>query len=193
MVRATIREARKPGTGKTETRRLLYTDRVAKNGIVPNSVTFLQDYKPDVPKFGHYWTLSKWQRVRAGDQCWVRENFYVGGGPEGENFGFAADLPSEDNPRLTPCIHMPHHLSRLTLIVTATKIQRLQDITEDDARAEGVEPAVAGVDYDGGPLKTYRTGFVRIWGALHGPDSWLSNPWVMAVSFRPILANIDAI
>jgi hypothetical protein len=90
-----------------------------------------------------------------------------------------------------PSIHMPRWASRLTLIVTATKVERLQDISEAEARAEGVDPAIAGQDAHG-PVKTYRTGFVRIWGDLHGTESWLSNPEVVALSFSAHQTNIDA-
>lgn len=196
MVLATLREAREPETGKTETRRLLYTDRVAKDGIVPRSTTFLSDHMPHIPEFGHYWTLSKWHRVKAGDRLWIRENLTRSGGLvqyEADTRTTKTIWPStwKQDPR--PSIHMPRNLSRLTLIVIGTKIERLQEITEAAARAEGVEPIMAGVGFNGVPAKTYRTGFVYVWGALHETDSWLSNPWIVAIAFRPILANIDSI
>jgi hypothetical protein len=90
---------------------------------------------------------------------------------------------------------MPRWASRLTLIVNATKIERLQDISETDAMAEGVERAPAGTQQSNvGQVTayTFRTGFVRLWGELHGMDSWLSNPEVVCLSFRAIKANIDA-
>jgi hypothetical protein len=181
MVRAILREVREPGTGKTCTRRLAWTGRKAADG---------EGFRP-----------SPWQRVKRGDRIWIRENalYWINNvGPDvnkrSKVAAFAADgYELESGERWTPSIHMERRFSRLTLHVTGTKIERLQDITEADAQAEGVEAAVGGFDYDGGPLKTYRTGFVRIWGVLHGTDSWLANPWVMAVSFRPVLANIDSL
>jgi hypothetical protein len=170
MIRAILREVREPGTGKTCTRRLAWTGRKAADG--------------------HGFRPSPWQRIKVGDRLYVREAFCIGDDPPRPCYrateGSEADL-------WKPSIHLPRRLSRLTLHVTGTKIERLQDITEADAQAEGVEAAVGGFDHDGGPLKTHRTGFVRIWGVLHGTDSWLANPWVMAVFFRPVLANIDSL
>lgn len=89
-------------------------------------------------------------------------------------------------------LHLFRELSRLTLVVTGTKVERLQDISEADATAEGVEPMRAGVGSDSKPIRTYRTGFVGIWRDLHGEDSWLANPEVVAISFEVVKANIDA-
>jgi hypothetical protein len=86
---------------------------------------------------------------------------------------------------------MPRWASRLTLIVEAVKTEMLQDISEEDAQAEGVAPSTSGQWADGEPIKTYRTGFVRIWGELHGDDAWAANPEVVALTFRVIEANID--
>lgn len=230
MILATLREVEQPGTGKTNTRRMLYSKRRAKNGIIPASVSFLQDHPPPLGRLGpegfptdigadEYWTLTGWHKARAGDRLWVRESHWRLGrwikmaalsskakwefAPEHEGLtSVMFDEPAECFTRphrihddlswwKRPSIFLPMRLSRLTLIVTGTKIEKLQNISEDDARAEGVEPRVAGQD-ELGPLKRYRTGFVYLWGELHGTDSWLSNPDVVAIAFRPVLANIDA-
>lgn len=99
-----------------------------------------------------------------------------------------------------PSIHMPRWASRLTLIVTATKIERLQDISEADAKAEGCELFVPGhgwitKDDLAEGYSNYlnaRAGFEDIWRTLHGEESWRENPEVVALSFRVIKANIDA-
>jgi hypothetical protein len=88
-------------------------------------------------------------------------------------------------------IHMPRWASRITLELTGVpKIERLQDISEADAKAEGVEPSVAGQDAIG-PVKTYRTGFVRIWRELHGDGAWAANPEVAVLYFWVHLCNVD--
>ena len=89
-------------------------------------------------------------------------------------------------------IYMPRWASRLTLVVTATKIERVQEITEEDAKAEGVEARRSGQWGDGEPTHAYRTGFVYVWRDLHGPDSWIANPQVVALTFTVQHHNIDA-
>lgn len=73
--------------------------------------------------------------------------------------------------RWRPSIHMPRWASRLLLEVTEVRVQRLQDISEEDARAEGVES---------------RAAFCGLWDTLNGAGEWRANPWVWAMSFRRV-------
>lgn len=101
---------------------------------------------------------------------------------------------------------MPRWASRLTLIVTDVRVQRLKEISEADAVAEGIEkdhaPATAmwgWHDYGRGDsiAKRYfadpRDSFRALWNSLHGPDAWEANPWVCAISFTVQRGNIDQI
>lgn len=95
--------------------------------------------------------------------------------------------PLESNRRLLgpwkPSIHMPRWASRLTPSVASVRVERLQEISEEDARAEGVEV----LDDDGGqPWKDdARTAFRLLWDGLNGKRApWASNPWVWAVTFE---------
>lgn len=94
--------------------------------------------------------------------------------------------------RPRPSIHMPRWASRLTLIVTGVKAQRLQDISEEDASAEGCfKPYdIAMRDLTDSP---YRTSFARLWSSINGPDAWEANPWVTAITFTVHRCNIDKI
>jgi hypothetical protein len=100
--------------------------------------------------------------------------------------------------RLRASIHMPRWMSRLTLTVTDVRVQRLQDISEADAMAEGADPSKrewAGVEEFGlssDPFR-YRKGFRDLWNSLHGPDAWDANPWVCALTFTVHPRNIDQI
>lgn len=104
-------------------------------------------------------------------------------------------------------IHMPRWASRLTLIVSGVKVERLQDISEADALAEGVnfEPSVSedahrhwrdlGNDSKGADWLTgwdARDVYQQLWFVINGPGSWDANPWVVAPTFRVLKANIDA-
>jgi hypothetical protein len=102
--------------------------------------------------------------------------------------------------RWRPSIHMPRRVSRLTLDVTAVKIERLQEITEDDARAEGVlyvpghgdlSPAELSADPGYSNYLNCRLGFWALWDTLHGPGAWAQNPEVVALTFAVHELNID--
>lgn len=82
--------------------------------------------------------------------------------------------------KATPSIHMPRWASRFTLEVTDVRVQRLQDISEEDAKAEGVEP----LQMDFG---SYLPSFQGVWDLLNSKRApWASNPWVWAISFKRI-------
>lgn len=130
------------------------------------------------------------------DQSWRRiENTHDAGERWSEMYhsgrGGKHGVGSTISPRL-----MPRWASRLTLLVTAVRVQRLQEIGEDDAIAEGIElyrlmGAQGWVDYGDKPgdmTRRYfsdpRRSFETLWESIHGPGSWDANPWVVAVSFE---------
>lgn len=78
-----------------------------------------------------------------------------------------------------PSIHMPHWASRITLEVTGIRVERLQDISHDDACAEGIENTRGGVEACVG---RYRD----LWESINGPGSWDANPWVWVVEFKRV-------
>lgn len=98
--------------------------------------------------------------------------------------------------RWRPSIHMPRWASRLTLEVVSVRVERLHELTEEDAQAEGVERWVTGSGWQeyglseaqlltqGPPLPTARLSFKSLWESINGPGSWEANPWVWVVSFR---------
>lgn len=141
---------------------------------------------------------SPLRKVQAGDRLWVRENFsgdyYWNFTPPAQwgpsKFWYWADGSPEDGdwtkPR--PSIHMPRWASRITLIITDTKRERLQDISDIDALAEGIQETTFWRDEHPPGIC-----FSVLWDALHGDaTAWSANPDVVALSFRVIQANIDA-
>lgn len=119
--------------------------------------------------------------------------------------------------RWKPSIHMPRWASRLTLELTAVRVQRLQDISEEDAIAEGcfleaseiaanealmqreLLPHIKAIGGDKKYPLTVKSKFSLLWSRihgldsfLHGPESWEANPWVWALTFRVHQQNIDA-
>lgn len=86
-----------------------------------------------------------------------------------------------DGIKWRPGIHMPRWASRLTLSVTEVQVQRLQDIGEHDAMAEGVRDWVRDTR-----CETARAGFRVLWDSINGDRagcSWADNPWVIARTF----------
>jgi len=99
-----------------------------------------------------------------------------------------------------PSIHMPRWASRLTLEITDVRIERLNDISEKDAVAEGIEPfengwinyiheqrGYAGTGYETNPIDSYAS----LWESINGSGSWDKNPWVWVISFKVHKQNID--
>jgi hypothetical protein len=145
--------------------------------------------------------LSPATRITPNDRLWVRETW----GPCDGGACYRADEPlgsgaKPDDGRWHAAIHMPRWVSRLTLIVTAMRVEPLRAINDADAIAEGIEPMVGR---DGGrvwrnygcpeiPDRSPRYSFITLWRALHGIDSWEANPDVVALTFTVHHRNIDA-
>lgn len=85
----------------------------------------------------------------------------------------------------TPSIHMPRWASRILLEITDVRIERLQDISEEQAIAEGVRSCERDIDPDGNDYSPVEL-FGGLWVKLNGMDSWSANPWVWVVEFRRI-------
>src|SRR5690606_9119943 len=140
-----------------------------------------------------------------GDRLWVRETFREDQydatdpmRPETTPYVYAATFPSDGEParKWKPSIHMPRRLSRIDLDVLSIRVERLQDISENDARAEGVVPfkhigadqRIAG-DLAGRTQATHphTLAFAVLWDEINGARaSWTSNPWVWVVGFKRI-------
>jgi hypothetical protein len=140
------------------------------------------------PKFAPYY---------PGDRLYVREAWAKDDLIDTGARYYATDDVSDLRRKRSP-IHMPRWASRLTLTVTEVRVQRLQEISEADAVAEGAEPSKrewAGVEEFGlssDPFR-YRKGFQALWNSLHGLDAWDANPWVVAPTFTVQRGNIDAV
>lgn len=159
-------------------------------------------------------------KYEVGDLLWVRESigrrpasflgieatngaeeaFYVADGdPVLEQRGFNCCPWWSGKGGLTS-IHMPRWASRITLRVTGVKVERLQDISEADAIAEGVpnSPQSAidfstgkfcpGFRYQDGSFSNlpgaYRRAWMELWNSINGPGAWEKNPWVAAYTFE---------
>ena len=167
---------------KTQTRRVMKQQLVYGNVIG----LFNSWYLPKGKDGGTLWPNAK-ERILAtcpygqpGERLWVREawlktNPFSDGGLH--TYGYRATDEAEFADAIwKPSIHMPRVASRITLEVTSVRVERLQDISEADARAEGAS------QHPDGPWHAYRS----LWTLINGPDSWAANPWVWAIEFKRI-------
>lgn len=111
--------------------------------------------------------------------------------PRVKPYPFACWYAELDQARWRPSIHMPRWASRILLEITAVRVERLQDISEEQALAEGVrgEPcdharqACADIGCWG---DTAKGAFGFLWESLNGEGSWAANPWVWVVEFKRV-------
>ena len=165
------------------------------------------------PDFNHWIDTKYWERQnqkenrgigtrgfacpygQPGDRLWVRETF--GHFERNENFApgcdvfYRADGESLAVEPWRPSIHMPRWASRITLEITSVRVERLQEISIEDAKAEGAwgpdDSIVQKVaDYFGTDIFSAnpRKAFQMLWESINGPDSWAANPWMWAIEFR---------
>ena len=163
---------------------------------------------------------------KVGDRLWVRENYrlYLRGRGDSPGFDRVITYPvnitrgdctlvpsdwfdwfdskekSKRSFSLRPSIHMPRFASRILLEITDIRVERLQDINEEDAQKEGVYKLWCDTGWnrygvDAGDIllnnKTARGCFRMLWEWIHDEKSWDSNPFVWVVSFKPINLGVD--
>lgn len=99
---------------------------------------------------------------------------------------------AEASPWSSP-VTMPRWASRILLEVTQVRVQRVQDISENDVTAEGIREikhqherrwAVHGLEHLNQVTDTAAWSYSRLWNSIHGPDAWDRNDWVWAVTFK---------
>ncbi|MFP1897189.1 morphogenetic protein [Lonsdalea quercina] len=137
-----------------------------------------------------------------GDRIWVRETWQ---GPlVDENIILTSgDLDKFENPEFCeyaaeggvrpefcdangdvhhgwrPSVHMPRWASRITLEITGVRVERLHDISDEDAEAEGVDPETFS-------CRSPSCGFLDLWESIYGLDNRKSNPWVWVIEFKVV-------
>jgi len=184
---------------KTETRRVMKPQPfVYKNTLCVDSWNnYASDIEDDYKTY-------KCPYGKPGDVLYVREQFnYLKDAKEPEQITtiYKADAHKAIHPddiqllKWKPSIHMPKAAARIWLQVEEIKVERLQDITEKGAKAEGI------IDYEDGTYKNYFTqkglreqdgvdcilakgSFQSLWCSINGLESWDANPWVWVVKFK---------
>lgn len=168
---------------KTQTRRVIKKQPTPAHG--KNKFKFTS-YTDD-EGINSYWTNKGFWHARCpygkiGQRLWVRETFAKIDDESGYGSGYveykASCRINPDQILWTPSIHMPRWASRILLEITDVRVERLNDISIEDAIAEGtgiqVDSAMAIMEYS------------LIWESINGPGSWSVNPWVWCLTFKRI-------
>lgn len=127
---------------------------------------------------------------QPGDQLWVREAFATGLCTK-TTTAYKATHKAEDleegwleKIKWRPSIHMPRWASRINLLITGVRVERLNDISQEDAKSEGCcygrgggvpDLAVSPADH-----------FPTLWESVYGIKSWAANPWVWVIEFERV-------
>jgi hypothetical protein len=192
---------------KTQTRRVI-KPKQQPDGVVPGTDRpfWLQvKHGPEVP-----------YPCTPGDRLWVRETWSIEclgriGTPEGYDCSYELEYRADGATREFDCppgtddsaylraydrmrgdwwpsIHMPRWASRITLEVTGVRVERLDDISEADARAEGVTIEDRHMNgYCAGEARPPSIrAFRDLWESINGAESWTINPWVWVVEFKRV-------
>lgn len=201
---------------KTQTRRdkgLKKVSRLAttfeKSSGWPKQGDWVAKYKiSEDPERWEVTDILKCPFGKPGDLLWVRETWSLCTpyGPETYHFGYKAGGKHsswEAGPRysyeypdaIRPSIHMPKEAARIWLRIKDVRVERLNDISEQDALAEGL------LDYGDGTFRNYfkqrglrwkdgvecllaKGSFQSLWESIIGPGSWKANPWVWVIEFE---------
>lgn len=133
---------------------------------------------------------------KIGDRLWVRETFAPEKMVNGSDYAYRASGDIIGCDRWTPSIFMPRRASRITLEITNIRVERLQDISEEDAKKEGVLfHDGLGVGHSGyrfshdfvSVYATAKRAFQFLWDKINGKKYPMeSNPWVWVIEFKRI-------
>ena len=208
LVAAPMARAYRSGE-KTQTRRILTAKGWNPHGLkfacikehesIPKAQAFFADGRGTGCPYG-----------KVGHKLWLRETYAVEEFNDGKRIVWAADmsaayendlsdvfyLPTNYEVRCRPSIHMPRKYCQTVLNISSIKVQRLQDITDEDALAEGVQEW-ARSDAKLQLLKASKIAvpdrpkflFQLLWTALYGPDAWDVNPYVWVIATDKVRAK----
>jgi hypothetical protein len=136
---------------------------------------------------------------QPGDVIWVRETWRK----MQCGYDYKADFPDRINFKWKPSIHMPKDACRLFLRIKNVRVERLKEISEQDAISEGIKGRINGAinafskpfetfyDYENEAFPTFgkvlpKDSFKSLWKSINGEQSWIDNPWVWVIEFERV-------
>ncbi|EDL5735622.1 hypothetical protein CWG78_24025 [Salmonella enterica subsp. enterica serovar Halle] len=183
---------------KTQTRRPIKWKQTRFTEMAERDDGSLWPWAEDCERGGDIWFACPYGEI--GDRIWVRETFRVHSrATDVATLVYRASVRNswtEQTHRVpvavcnkpatpekwTPSIHMPRWASRITLEITDVRVERLRDLSEEDAKSEGIIPSAGGVL----PGWEYRINFRDLWMDIYGADNWEANPWVWVIEFKRV-------
>jgi len=193
---------------KTQTRRIpIETISIDKMGNLIMGKWNYGQHLDRRPQFENLISLKSRWKIR--DILWVRETWRgieQDFGPDRIEYKASESINIEG--KWKPSIHMPKVAARIWLQVESVRVERLQDISEEDAKAEGVRPNCEGIekcpsqycqrmgcqstgeyyhyqrDLDDFPAFSAKESFESLWQSINGVKSWNENPWVWVITFK---------
>ncbi|ECC9577780.1 hypothetical protein CSQ28_004041 [Salmonella enterica subsp. houtenae] len=181
---------------KTQTRRPIKWKQTRFTEIAERDDGSLWPWAEDCERGGDIWFACPYGEI--GDRIWVRETFRVHSrATDVATLVYRASVLNswtEQTHRVpvavcnkpatpekwTPSIHMPRWASRITLEITDVRVERLNDIRECDAKAEGGQTECTLIGDKHFP------GFRSLWRSIYGEESWAANPWVWVIEFKRV-------
>ncbi|WP_291375043.1 hypothetical protein [Acinetobacter sp. UBA6720] len=141
---------------------------------------------------------TPFSEFNVGDCLWVRETFRLYDSDECPHADFPCGCPRNGTPlfkashdcrdgeKWTPSIHMPRWASRILLEITGIRVERLQSISDEDAKAEGFDYSTHPSAIEMGYAIGAKTNFRHTWEQIYGENAWNKNPWVWVVEFKKL-------
>jgi len=145
-------------------------------GVVDDRLWVRETWMPDAPRDGS-WGDVEFYGCKGSPLSMIPERYR-----KPEHCIHRASWDGSEMVGWTPSIHMPRWASRITLEITGVRVERLRDLSEEDAKSEGVIPPAGGVL----PGWEHRINFRDLWMSIYGADNWEANPWVWVVEFKRV-------
>lgn len=190
---------------QTQTRREVKPQLIESNGRVTWKQKYRKEFKAvnidismiNEPGIG----LLEYAPYQVGDILWARESYFDEDSTpltlDIDKYLYRASVAYPEQYKWKPSIHMPREACRLFLKITDVRAERLHDISEEDAEAEGVfrhvpvpgdgEPSFKNYMKSADRMPTYinaRGSFYSLWVSIYGSESWNNNPWVWVISYE---------
>ncbi|EEJ0059556.1 hypothetical protein YG08_002226 [Salmonella enterica subsp. enterica] len=190
---------------KTQTRRPIKWKQTRFTEMAERDDGSLWPWAEDCERGGDIWFACPFGEV--GDRIWLRETFRVHSrATDVATLVYRASVRNswtEQTHRVpvavcnkpatpekwTPSIHMPRWASRLLLEITNVRVERLNNISYDDAISEGIkqewtciDPGLGLYAHENDVQDDYET----LWKSIYGEESWDANPWVWVIEFKRV-------